>query len=152
MSLAFEILFYILLSILKGILWRKDQFLGLTKLRVFMVLGGGWRGIQFFSSLRIKHLCFLSLWENSRHGGFIPFIFLSSSFFWTSLYRKIPASLICYEESQYKIYARELPGWKPSDSNYHIFQIEDLIATEATGVTVSGKETFLVSVLTSRPF
>lgn len=66
LSLAFEILFYILLSILKGILWRKDQFLGLTRLRVLKVLGGG---TQFSSSLRIKHLCFLSLWENSRHGG-----------------------------------------------------------------------------------
>lgn len=56
LSLAFEILFYILLSILKGILWRKDQFLGLTRLRVLKVLMGGRNPI--FLQLENKTLVF----------------------------------------------------------------------------------------------
>lgn len=42
-------------------------------------------------------------------------------------------------------------GENPVTQTISLFQIENFIATEATGVTVSGKETFLVSVSTSRP-
>lgn len=118
LSQVFGILFYILLSVLKGILWRKDQFLGLTRLRVLQVLG---RKGPIFSPDWEENSCVFCLHGKALDTGvhqinfLVLILFLNISLQEDTCFSEPLQRITVHSLWQGTSWSTPALGWKPGD-------------------------------------